>query len=128
MFQLMSWNEKRSDAATKRRSTVYRTARWKKLRAKKIEAVGYQCERCSKLSAHPHVHHKHALEDGGAPFDIENLEALCARCHSSETMHEQHDRRRREEDAKSKHGVMLRDADGWGMSWEERQAAKRGRN
>jgi hypothetical protein len=30
------------------------------------------------------LHDKVALEDGGAPFDIENFEGVCASCHSVE--------------------------------------------
>ncbi len=37
------------------------------------------------------------------------------------------DRRRAEEDVASKHGIMMRDSDGWGVSYDERQKLLRRR-
>jgi len=118
----MSWSDRRSDAARERERTIYNSSRWKKLRARKVESVRHQCQRCGRLSARLHVHHRIALEDGGDPFPkIDQLEALCASCHSSETLTEVAQRKRDEEfDLGSPDETGHR----WGLSAEEKAQLK----
>jgi 5-methylcytosine-specific restriction endonuclease McrA len=106
---------------------IYNSKRWKTLRERLLKARDYRCDECgwATSSRDLHADHVHELSDGGAPFDPDNIRFLCRKCHSSKTMRARHKRDADERDAQSKHGVMMRDADGWGMSWEERQAAKR---
>ena len=74
-------------ARTKERTTsragraIYRSKRW-------------QVTRNTVLSEHPfcpcgriaeHVHHIKDIADGGLPWDLSNLQALCASCHSKIT-------------------------------------------
>jgi len=109
---------------------VYNSKKWKRLREKLITARMYQCEQCRSVTPSKDLHadHIHELSDGGDPFNPDNIRFLCRKCHSSKTLRARHRRHADERDAQSKHGVMMRDADGWGMSWDERQAAKLGRD
>ena len=66
---------------------IYSTWRWKKLRAAKV-AINPLCEHCEKLGIATKVQevdHKHEIEDGGAVWDIENLQSLCKRHHLIKT-------------------------------------------
>jgi len=45
------------------------------------------CARCGVIATE--VHHVLALSEGGAPFDLSNLESLCGSCHGRETRREQ---------------------------------------
>jgi len=66
----------------------YSSAEWRALREIAIARDAGRCTvsrllggRCS--SGSPHVHHIEALEDGGAPFDLDNLATVCASHHPS---------------------------------------------
>ena len=61
-------------------SAVYRTARWHRARLATLERAGWRCEACGK-AGRLEVHHRRAITDGGAPFDLGNLEAVCRPCH-----------------------------------------------
>ena len=41
------------------------------------------CERCGQIATD--VHHRHDLAQGGNPWALDGLEALCHACHSRET-------------------------------------------
>ena len=62
---------------------VYGTKRWRMLRRAKLGRSPV-CERCGVRLA-TDVHHRVDLRDGGDPWDVEGLEALCRACHSRET-------------------------------------------
>lgn len=68
-------------------TSVYNSKRWKILRRHKLNACPI-CERCHKQLA-TDVHHKQAIQAGGNPWLLSNLEALCHPCHSMETRREQ---------------------------------------
>jgi len=119
----MSFSERKRPA-----SPIYKTKRWSQLRERKLVSVDYCCQRCGQLTepSKLQVHHVTPLHLGGAKFPpLDKLEALCLSCHGRETLHEMHDRRRTDADADSRHGINVRDADGWGMSYDERQAKGR---
>lgn len=70
-------------------SKIYNTKRWKELRKLKL-AQNPLCQDCLTLGvieAANHVDHVQAIADGGAPFELENLRALCIRCHSRKTVY-----------------------------------------
>ena len=54
--------------------------RWLEARAEALDRAGYQCERCQR-PGRLEVHHREALQDGGAPYAQSNLEVLCRDCH-----------------------------------------------
>jgi 5-methylcytosine-specific restriction protein A len=66
---------------------VYNTKRWKLLRRHKLQ-LNPICERCDMTLANE-VHHVIAIQAGGDPWNLSNLEALCRVCHSKETRREQ---------------------------------------
>lgn len=60
---------------------IYNTAKWRHTR-KAVLSREPLCP-CGEIAVD--VHHKVDLADGGAPYDLENLEGLCHACHSKET-------------------------------------------
>ena len=67
---------------------IYNTARWQRIRAAKLRACPL-CEYCppDRRKAATDVDHFKAIEDGGAPYDMENLRSACHECHSQKTAH-----------------------------------------
>ena len=59
---------------------VYNTRRWRNLRAW-ILSRNRVC-RCGRLTTM--VHHIDPIRDGGDPWELSNLEALCHACHRRE--------------------------------------------
>jgi 5-methylcytosine-specific restriction protein A len=62
---------------------VYNSKRWKILRRHYLN-LNPICERCDKTLA-TDVHHIIDLSEGGEPYSIDNLSALCRSCHSKLT-------------------------------------------
>lgn len=63
---------------------VYRSKRWRILRRRKL-FLDPLCERCGAIATQ--VHHIEGVEI--STWEIEQLESLCASCHSVETRQEQ---------------------------------------
>ena len=61
--------------------------RWQWARLKCFEAAGWRCSRCQRRGR-LECHHRVRLEDGGAPYDLQNLECLCRACHIAEHRHD----------------------------------------
>ena len=57
----------------------YHTQLWKLRRVQVLNRCGFRCVRCGK-PGRLEVHHKTKIADGGSD-DLENLEALCRKCH-----------------------------------------------
>ena len=55
-------------------------AHWRRVRWAVLQRDRFRCQKCGK-AGRLEVHHLQALEDGGAPFDPANLQALCRGCH-----------------------------------------------
>lgn len=63
----------------------YASTAWRKLRAHKLrtDPLCSACEACGLLVPATHVHHKQERRDSPAlAFELDNLESLCASCHS----------------------------------------------
>ncbi len=56
---------------------------WENVRGQVLTRDGEKCVRCGGKAWE--VHHKHALAEGGSPYDLDNLESLCSECHRKET-------------------------------------------
>lgn len=69
------------------RLPLYRTARWKKLRAY-VLARSPLCQRCNTEAARVVHHVKPAREYPHLQWSLDNLEALCDRCHNRESQQE----------------------------------------
>ena len=69
-------------------ASLYNSKRWKMTRRTKL-AANPICECCDNRIA-TDVHHKIDLREGGDPWAIDGLEALCHACHSQETRARQH--------------------------------------
>lgn len=63
---------------------IYKLARWKRLRAAKLR-VNPLCEHCIKPTVANQVDHITPIARGGSPWDWDNLQSLCASCHSKKT-------------------------------------------
>ena len=58
---------------------IYATPRWAWTRRAVLRAAGYRCARCGRGARE--VDHVVPISHGGAPFNVQNLQALCRRCH-----------------------------------------------
>lgn len=67
---------------------VYNTKRWKILRRRKLFLTPL-CEHPACVDIATDVHHLVAIEAGGEPYSMDNLQALCHSHHSVETRREQ---------------------------------------
>lgn len=68
-----------------------RSAHWKRLRARKFDEVGRECQRCGSCREPLHVHHINYR--GLFNVRLSDLEVLCAACHTKH--HKEHPTRRR---------------------------------
>ena len=76
---------------------IYDSYQWKKLRKQYAEQQPL-CEHCLKfdiLTPLAVVDHVKEIEDGGEPFDINNLQSLCHSCHNRKTAEEKRKRNRK---------------------------------
>ena len=71
-------------------AALFKTRRWLAVRRVALDRAGWRCERCGAPGA-LEVHHRIALERGGDPFALDNLEVLDRGCHIE---HHRGDRRR----------------------------------
>lgn len=70
----------------------YKSKEWQRCRETYLASVGYFCERCKAKGLYEPakiVHHKIYLtqanyKDPSVALNLDNLEALCQRCHNSE--------------------------------------------
>lgn len=69
-----------------RNAPLYNTKRWQITRRHKL-SLDPLCEQCGHIATD--VHHRQAVQAGGAVWAMENLEALCHACHSRQTRREQ---------------------------------------
>ena len=63
----------------------YNSNEWRRLSASYMSKCSYLCERCNRIATQ--VHHKIYIksdEGWNKRFDIDNLEALCDKCHNEE--------------------------------------------
>lgn len=60
-------------------ATRYQSHLWRVRRRQVLEKAGYRCEECGN-AGRIEVHHKIKISQCGTD-DLENLEALCRRCH-----------------------------------------------
>ena len=71
----------RYPTGSKRRfAWIYRSQRWKELRARIFRERGEQCESCYSIGE-IQLHHKRPVSLGGAIWDEKNLEIVCRQCH-----------------------------------------------
>lgn len=59
--------------------------RWRDVRIKYLRAHPI-CERCrdrGRIAAAQLVHHIHPINEGGAKYDLKNMQALCNECHEA---------------------------------------------
>jgi 5-methylcytosine-specific restriction protein A len=65
----------------------YNTQHWKRLRLLQLgkQPLCVMCESMGRLTAATQVDHIVPIKDGGDPWAMENLQSLCASCHSHKT-------------------------------------------
>ena len=57
--------------------------RWRKLRLAVLDAQGWTCQRCGGWGHN--VDHIKPMDDGGAVYELANLQCLCKKCHIQKT-------------------------------------------
>ena len=78
---------KREKKAT---DSVYSTARWQRLRKMMLRRQpACQAEGCNELARE--VDHIVPMSNGGAQYDMANLQCLCTSCHARKTLKEYHE-------------------------------------
>ena len=55
-------------------------ARWGSVRRRTLHRDGWRCQQCG-AAGRLEVHHLVPLAEGGAPYDLDNLQTLCRPCH-----------------------------------------------
>ena len=80
----MSWSWREAHHIDRRR--------WRQLRCPVRQRAAWRCERCGR-AGRLEVDHKTPLRDGGALYDLDNLQALCRGCHIEKTRGENAARR-----------------------------------
>jgi 5-methylcytosine-specific restriction protein A len=76
--------------------SFYSSAEWKAVRAKVLERDEYRCVKCGCREGKLTVDHIVERKDGGADYDMENLQTLDAKCHGLKTTGERVKRAARE--------------------------------
>lgn len=70
--------------------TFYKTQQWQKIRKIKLQQSPF-CEECKKngtIVVGKIVDHIIPIKQGGAPYDLNNLQTLCWSCHSRKSIQE----------------------------------------
>ena len=81
---------------TKVYDEVYNTTRWKELRElvlKRDKGLCLMCKSQNRIEKATVIDHIEELSDGGSPFDLSNLQSLCAYCHNVKTSKERERRK-----------------------------------
>jgi len=65
-------------------TAIYKTNEWKSARKAAKDRDGWKCVKCG-ARGRLEVDHIKGLRDGGAPFDLTNLQTLCISCHAKKT-------------------------------------------
>lgn len=73
---------------------VYGTPEYRAWAVAVKQRAGWKCERCGTRQGRIYADHIVEVEDGGAPFDISNGQALCASHHAEKTARERAKRAR----------------------------------
>jgi 5-methylcytosine-specific restriction enzyme A len=80
-------HQRQRNRETSPNQAIYNRKKWKLTRKRYLFRHPI-CERdCQEIATD--VHHKQAIQDGGDPWSMDNLEALCHSHHSMETRQEQ---------------------------------------
>ena len=61
--------------------------RWRAVRRAVLRRDGFRCVKCGK-AGRLEVDHRQRIEDGGAEYDPDNLQALCRGCHIAKSARE----------------------------------------
>lgn len=75
-----SRNKRRRTDHAKAGDKIYGDPRWAKVRALALQRDSYRCIRCGTTQQLV-VHHDIEWTEGIDPYDLDNLETLCRRCH-----------------------------------------------
>ena len=68
----------------RRRPQPINRKRWATVRLRVLDRDGWRCVRCGK-AGRLEVDHVRPIADGGAVYDLDNLQALCRRDHFAKT-------------------------------------------
>jgi len=86
--------EPKPQTGRKETSKIYHSSRWRKLRLVKLKMNPF-CEIHEKKGEQilaKVVDHKKRVRAGGDPFDLNNLQSVCHKCHNQKSGEESHDK------------------------------------
>lgn len=78
--------------ADKDKLPFYRSPKWRAFIAALIKKRGRKCEECGEKNCRIFGDHIEELQDGGAPFDEDNVLLRCGKCHNKKTAKEKQKR------------------------------------
>ena len=86
--------------------TLYYTKRWRRVRRLVLDRDGWRCRACGK-AGRLEVDHVIPIASGGGEFwSLENLQALCRRCHFQKTGREVRERRMEAPEVRAWHDLV----------------------
>lgn len=80
---------------TEKKAFDYQSKKWKKVRRIALERDNHLCQSCldeGRVTPGNTVDHKVAINNGGHPYMLANLQTLCERCHAKKSQTERKDR------------------------------------
>ena len=69
---------------SKQHHRLLRSRRWAAVRREVLDRDGWRCTSCGR-AGRLEVDHREPLGEGGAPYDLSNLQTLCRSCHVAKT-------------------------------------------
>ncbi len=71
-----------NNSRNKESNKIYQSKQWKNIRTKQLTNNPF-CIRCGRVANL--VDHIIEIKDGGAAYDINNLQSMCTSCHNTKT-------------------------------------------
>ena len=65
-------------------SAILSKPQWQKKRLECFESAGWKCQRCGNDKRFLHLHHPIYSKEWKNPWEYENLEVICSKCHIKE--------------------------------------------
>lgn len=87
--QCIAERNKDYDKITRNKDSIkiYNSKQWKQVRVQALVRDGYRCVKCSSKD-NLVVDHIVELVDNGSPYELNNLQTMCKKCHAIKTEQE----------------------------------------
>lgn len=85
-----AWTPKPQPFEFSKRTFNYNNRKWRELskRFRQAHPLCAECERQGRITQGRHCDHIKSIQDGGDPYDWNNLQTLCIDCHIDKTNNE----------------------------------------